>query len=181
MSGCLFLCCAEPIPPGMMEQFEDGEVEVKPAIPTAPVGNCDTVCPKPVEPVLQPVQNGVSDIPQPPSNPPRDNSSVERPKKTLKQKQIKKCTNPANVEKNNRTPQTSSCCTERRNQVKPISRMDAQHSTQAPDEEALKKIFPKFHACLLSKTNSPVPGASQILLKTMSISLKKGQRERWRF
>ncbi|NXJ21114.1 DDX20 helicase, partial [Dicrurus megarhynchus] len=142
----------EPIPPGMMEQFEDGEVEVKPAIPTAPVGNCDTVCPKPEEPVLQPIQNGFSDIPQPPSNLPRDNSSVERPKKTLKQKQIKKCTNPANVEKNSRTPQTSSCCTERRSQVKPISRMAGQHSTQAPDEEALKKNLPKI-PCLSSFKN----------------------------
>ncbi|NWU31938.1 DDX20 helicase, partial [Dyaphorophyia castanea] len=142
----------EPIPPGMMEQFEEGEVEVKPAIPTAPVVNCDTACPKPEEPVLQPVQNGFSDIPQPPSKLPRDNSSVERPKKTLKQKQIKKCTNPANVEKNGRTPQTSSCRTERRNQVQPISRTDGQHSTQAEDEEALKQNLPKI-PCLSSFKN----------------------------
>ncbi|NXC62273.1 DDX20 helicase, partial [Aleadryas rufinucha] len=139
----------EPIPPGMMEQFEGGEVEVKPAIPTAPVVNCDSVCPKPEEPVLQPVQNGFSDIPQPPSTLPRDNSSAERPKKTPKQKQLKKCTNPANVEKNSRTPQTSRCHTERRNQVKPISRMEGQHSPQAPDEEALKKNLPKI-PCLSS-------------------------------
>ncbi|NXB06238.1 DDX20 helicase, partial [Cnemophilus loriae] len=142
----------EPIPPGMMEQFEDGEVEVKPAIPTGPVVNCDAVCPKPEQPVLQPVQNGFSDIPQPPSHLPRDNSSVERPKKTLKQKKIKKCTNPANVEKNSRMPQTSSCGTERRSQVKPISRMEGQHSTQAPDEEALKKNLPKI-PCLSSFKN----------------------------
>ncbi|NXC08574.1 DDX20 helicase, partial [Orthonyx spaldingii] len=142
----------EPIPPGMMVQFEDGEVEVKPAIPTGPVVNCDTVCPKPEQPVLQPVQNGFSDIAQPPSNLPRDNSSVERPKKTVKQKQIKKCTNPANLEKNSRAPQTSSCPTEQRNQVQPISRMDGQHSTQAPDEEALKKNLPKI-PCLSSFKN----------------------------
>ncbi|NWT59522.1 DDX20 helicase, partial [Erythrocercus mccallii] len=150
--GCLFLFCAEPIPPGMMEQFEDGEVEVKLAIPTGPVVNCDTVCPKPGQPVLQPVQSGFSDIPQPPSNLPRDNPSVERPKKAPKQKQIKKCTNPANVEKNSRTPQTSRCHTEQRNQVKPISRMDGQHSSQAPDEEALKKNLPKI-PCLSSFKN----------------------------
>ncbi|NWV50427.1 DDX20 helicase, partial [Daphoenositta chrysoptera] len=142
----------EPIPPGMMVQFEDGEVEVKPAIPPAPVVSCDAVCPEPEEPVLQPVQNGFPDIPQPPSNLPRDNSSVERPKKTLKHKQIKKCTNPANVEKNSRTPQTSSCRAERRNQVKPISRMEGQHNTQAPDEEALKKSLPKI-PCLSSFKN----------------------------
>ncbi|NXQ14549.1 DDX20 helicase, partial [Peucedramus taeniatus] len=141
----------EPIPPGMMEQFEDGQVEVKPAIPMDPVVNSDTVCPKPEQPVLQPVQNGFSDIPQPPSNLPRDNSSVERPKKTPKQKQIKKCKNPANIEKN-RPPQASSCHTEQRNQVKPISRMDGQHSTQAPDEEALKKNLPKI-PCLSSFKN----------------------------
>ncbi|NXT64512.1 DDX20 helicase, partial [Chaetops frenatus] len=142
----------EPIPPGMMEQFEGGEVEVKPAIPTGPVVSCDTVCPKPENPVLQPVQNGFSDIPQPPSHLSRDKSSVERPKKTLKQKQIKKCTNPANVEKNSRTSQASSCHTERRSQVKPISRMNEQHSTQAPDEEALKKNLPKI-PCLSSFKN----------------------------
>ncbi|NXO87976.1 DDX20 helicase, partial [Sitta europaea] len=143
----------EPIPPGMMEQFEDGEVEVKPAIPTGPVVNCDTVCPKPEQPVLQPVQNGFSDIPQPPSNLPRDNCSVERPKKTPKQKQIKKCTNPANVGKNSRTPQTSSrSSTGQRNQVKPVSRVDGQHSTQAPDEEDLKKNLPKI-PCLSSFKN----------------------------
>ncbi|NXQ41186.1 DDX20 helicase, partial [Catharus fuscescens] len=142
----------EPIPPGMMEQFEDGEVEVKPAIPMGPEVNCDTECPKPEQPVLQPVQNGFSDIAQPPSNLPRDNSSVEKPKKTQKQKKIKKCTNAANAEKNSRTPQSSSCHTEQRNQVKPISRMDGQHSTQAPDEEALKKNLPKI-PCLSSFKN----------------------------
>ncbi|NXS28676.1 DDX20 helicase, partial [Pomatostomus ruficeps] len=141
----------EPIPPGLMEQFEDGEVEVKPAIPTGPVVNGDTVCPKPEEPVLQPVQNGFPDIPQPPSNLPRDASSVERPKKTPKQKQIKKCTNPANREKSSRTPQTSSCRTEQRNQVKPISRVHGL-STEAPDEEALKKNLPKI-PCLSSFKN----------------------------
>ncbi|XP_062365594.1 probable ATP-dependent RNA helicase DDX20 [Cinclus cinclus] len=142
----------EPIPPGMMEQFEDGEVEVRPAIPVRPEVNCDTECPKPEQAVLQPVQNGFSEIAQPPSNLPRDNSSVERPKKTLKQKQIKKFTNAANVEKNSRTPQSSSCRTEQRNQVKPISRMDGQHSSQAPDEEALKKNLPKI-PCLSSFKN----------------------------
>ncbi|KAL2295363.1 hypothetical protein Nmel_017775 [Mimus melanotis] len=142
----------EPIPPGMMEQFEDGEVEVKPAIPMGPEVNCDTECPKPEQPVLQPVQNGFSDRAQPPSNLPRDNSSVERPKKTLKQKQIKKCTNAANVVKTSRTPQSSSCHSEQRNQVKPISRMDGQHSAQAPDEEALKKNLPKI-PCLSSFKN----------------------------
>ncbi|NXO25743.1 DDX20 helicase, partial [Cisticola juncidis] len=142
----------EPIPPGMMEQFEDGEVEVKPAMPPAPVLNCDSVCPKAEQPVLQPVQNGFSETSQPPSHLPRDNSSVQRPKKTPKQKQTKKCTNPANGEKNSRTPQTSRSPTEQRDQVRPISRMHGQHSTQAPEEEALKKNLPKI-PCLSSFKN----------------------------
>ncbi|NXY12771.1 DDX20 helicase, partial [Atrichornis clamosus] len=142
----------EPIPPGMMEQFEGGEVEVKPAIPAGPVGSCDAVGLKPEEPVLQPVQNGFPVAPQPPSSLPGNNSSVERPKKTLKQKQIKKCTHPANIEKNSRTPQTSSCHKEQRDQAKTISGMDGQHNTQAPDEEALKKNLPKI-PCLSSFKN----------------------------
>ncbi|XP_059723539.1 probable ATP-dependent RNA helicase DDX20 [Haemorhous mexicanus] len=163
----------EPIPPGMMEQFEDGQVEVKPAIPTGPVVNCDTVCPKAEQPVLQPVQNGFPDIPQPPSNLPRDNSSVERPKKTPKPKQIKKCTNPANVEKN-RTPQTSSCRTEQRNQVKPISRRDAQHSTQAPDEEALKKNLPKIPCLSSFKTQLTNPWSFSDFVEDYDYFIKEG-------
>ncbi|NWT16450.1 DDX20 helicase, partial [Vireo altiloquus] len=164
----------EPIPPGMMEQFEDGEVEVKPAIPTAPVVHCDTVCPKPEEPVLQPVQNGFSDVPQPPSNLPRDNSSVEKPKKTLKQKQIKKCTNPANVEKNRRTPQASRCHTERRNQVKPISGMDGHCSTQAPDEEALKKNLPKIPCLSSFKTQLTNPWSFSDFIEDYEYFIKEG-------
>ncbi|XP_050840955.1 probable ATP-dependent RNA helicase DDX20 isoform X3 [Serinus canaria] len=163
----------EPIPPGMMEQFEDGQVEVKPAIPTGPVVNCDTVCPKPEQPVLQPVQNGFPDIPQPPSNLPRDNSSVERPKKTPKPKKIKKCTNPANVEKN-RTPQTSSCHTEQRNQVKSISRRDAQHSTQAPDEEALKKNLPKIPCLSSFKTQLTNPWSFSDFVEDYDYFIKEG-------
>ncbi|CAN8199954.1 unnamed protein product [Coccothraustes coccothraustes] len=163
----------EPIPPGMMEQFEDGQVEVKPAIPTGPVVNCDTVCPKPEQPVLQPVQNGFPDMPQPPSNLPRDNSSVKRQKKTPKPKQIKKCTNPANVEKN-RTPQTSSCRTEQRNQVKPISRMDGQHSTQAPDEEALKKNLPKIPCLSSFKTQLTNPWSFSDFVEDYDYFIKEG-------
>ncbi|XP_027751006.1 probable ATP-dependent RNA helicase DDX20 isoform X1 [Empidonax traillii] len=139
----------EPIPPGMMDQFEDGEVEVKPAVLPGPLVNCDTVS-KPEDPVLQPAQNGFPEAPQPLSNLPGDNSSAERPKKSQKQKQIKKSTNPAN--KNRRTPQTSSCPTEQRNPVKTVSRADGRHNTQAPDEEALKKNLPKI-PCLSSFKN----------------------------
>ncbi|KAJ7402208.1 putative ATP-dependent RNA helicase DDX20 [Pitangus sulphuratus] len=139
----------EPIPPGMMDQFEDGEVEVKPAVLPGPLVNCDTVS-KPEDPVLQPVQNGFPEAPQPLSNLPRDNSFAERPKKSQKQKQIKKSTNPAN--KNRRTPQTSSCHVEQRNPVKTVSRTDGHHNTQAPDEEALKKNLPKI-PCLSSFKN----------------------------
>ncbi|NWS01333.1 DDX20 helicase, partial [Motacilla alba] len=163
----------EPIPPGMMEQFEGGQVEVKPAIPTGPVVSCDTVCHKPEQPVLQPVQNGFPDTPQPPSSLPRDNSSAERPKKAPKQKQIKKCTNPANVEKN-RTPQTSRCHTEQRNQVKAISRMDEQHSTQAPDEEALKENLPKIPCLSSFKTQLTNPWSFSDFAEDYDYFIKEG-------
>ncbi|NXH43960.1 DDX20 helicase, partial [Dicaeum eximium] len=167
----------EPIPPGMMEQFEDGEVEVKPAIPTGPVVNCDPVCPKPEQPVLQPVQNGFPDVPQPPSNLPRDNPSVERPKKTPKQKQIKKCTNPANVGERtagSRTPQTSSCHTEQRNQARPSSRRDGQHSTQAPDEEALRKNLPKIPCLSSFKNQLTTPWSFSDFVEDYDYFIKEG-------
>lgn len=136
----------------MMDQFEDGEVEVKPVTHTGTSVNSDTVCLRPEEPVLQPVQNSFSEVPQPFSNLLGDNSSVERPKKALKQKQIKKCTDSAITEKGSRNPQTSSCHTEGRNQVKTVSRTDGQRNTQSPDEEALKKNLPRI-PCLSSFKN----------------------------
>ncbi|KAM6370152.1 putative ATP-dependent RNA helicase DDX20 [Pluvialis apricaria] len=142
----------EPIPPGMMEQFEDGEVEVKPVIHTSSSVNSDTVCLRPEEPVLQPIQNSFSEVPQPLSNPPGGKSSVERPKKTLKQKQIKKCTNSTNTEKGSRNPQTSSCHIEQKNQFKTVSRTDGQYNAQSPDEETLKKNLPRI-PCLSSFKN----------------------------
>ncbi|KFQ64391.1 putative ATP-dependent RNA helicase DDX20, partial [Pelecanus crispus] len=142
----------EPIPPGMMDQFEDGEVEVKPVTHTGASVNSDTVCLRPEQPVLEPVQNSFSEAPQPLSNLPGDNSSVERPKKAPKQKQIKKCTNSANTDKSSRNSQTSSRHTEQRNQVKTVSRTDGQYNTQPPDEEALKKNLPRI-PCLSSLKN----------------------------
>ncbi|XP_028943202.1 probable ATP-dependent RNA helicase DDX20 [Antrostomus carolinensis] len=142
----------EPIPPGMMDQFEDGEVEVKPVTHTGASVNSDTVCLRPEEPVLQPVRKSFSEVPQSLSNLPADSSSVERPKKTLKQKQIKKCTNSANTEKGKRNPQTSSCHTEQRNQVKTVSRTVEQRNTRSADEEALKKNLPRI-PCLSSFKN----------------------------
>lgn len=146
---CLFPFCAEPLPAGMLDQFEDGEVEVKPVALTGASVNSDTVCLKLEEPVLQPVQNSFSEIPRP-LNLPGDNSSEEKPKKPPKQKQIK-CTN---LEKGSRNPQTSSCRTERRNQVKTVSRMEGQENTQAPDEEALRKNLPRI-PCLSSFKKQP--------------------------
>ncbi|XP_005142913.2 probable ATP-dependent RNA helicase DDX20 [Melopsittacus undulatus] len=142
----------EPIPPGMMDQFEDGEVEVKPVIHTDASVNSDTVSLKPEEPARKPVRNSFSEVHQPLSNLPGDNSSVERPKKAPKQKQIK-CTNSANTDRGgSRKPQTLS--TEQRNQVKTISKMDGQYNVQAADEEDLKKNLPRI-PCLSSFKNTP--------------------------
>ncbi|NWU91105.1 DDX20 helicase, partial [Upupa epops] len=144
----------EPLPAGMLDQFEDGEVEVKPAVHTGASVNSDTVCLKPEEPVPQPVQNGFSKVPQPLSNPPGGNSSAHRPRKTLKQKQTKKCTNSANPEKAAGSHQTSSCRTEPRNQVKTISRTDGQQNTRTLDEEAVRKSLPQI-PCLSSFKKQP--------------------------
>ncbi|KFQ40715.1 putative ATP-dependent RNA helicase DDX20, partial [Mesitornis unicolor] len=142
----------EPIPPGMMDQFEDGEVEVKPVKHTGVSVNLDTVHLKPEEPALQPVQKSFAEVPQSLPNLPGDDCSVEKPKKALKQKQIKKNPNFANKEKGSRNTQTSSCHTEQRNQVKTISRTDGQQNTQSLDEEALKQNLPKI-PCLSSFKN----------------------------
>ncbi|KFQ04376.1 putative ATP-dependent RNA helicase DDX20, partial [Leptosomus discolor] len=143
----------EPIPPGMMDQFEDGEVEVRPVTHTGASVKSDTVCLRPEEPVPKPDQCSFSEVPRPLPSLPGDNSSVERPKKALKQKQIK-CRNSANTEKSSRKPQTSGCCTEQRNQVKTVSKRDGQHNAQAPDEEALKRNLPRI-PCLSSFKNQP--------------------------
>ncbi|NXU49344.1 DDX20 helicase, partial [Turnix velox] len=159
----------EPIPPGMMDQFEDGEVEVKPVAQTVPSVNSDTVCLKPKESILQPVQNTYSEVPQPVSNHP-----VEKPKKAVKQKPIKKSTNLANKEKGNRKPQTSSCDVQQRNQVKSISRMDGQHNTQPPDEEALKKNLPKIPCLSSFKNQHNNPWSFSDLVEDYEYFIKEG-------
>ncbi|POI31766.1 hypothetical protein CIB84_004484, partial [Bambusicola thoracicus] len=148
----------EPIPPGMMDQFEDWEVEVKPVVYTGASVNSDTVCLKPEEPVLQPVQNNSAEVPQPHSNLPVGNSSsVEKPKNALEQKLVKKYTSSAKVEKSSRNSKTSSCNTKQKNQVETVSRMAGQSNTEVPDEEALKRNLPRI-PCLSSfknQQNSP--------------------------
>ncbi|NXC40340.1 DDX20 helicase, partial [Penelope pileata] len=141
----------EPIPPGMMDQFGDGEVEVKPVVHTGASVNSDTVCLKPEEPVLQADQNSFAEVPPPRSNLPVDSSSAERPKKALGQKLSKKRTNSANVGKS-RSPKTSSSNTEQRDRVETVSRMGRQSNMEVPDEEALKKSLPRI-PCLSSFKN----------------------------
>ncbi|NXY46469.1 DDX20 helicase, partial [Ceuthmochares aereus] len=139
----------EPIPPGMMDQFGDGVVEVKPVTQTGTSVNSDTVCLRLEQPVQQPIQNSFSEGPRPLfKNLPDDSSSVERPKKALKQKQ-KKSTNSVNTGKSSTTPQNSSSCKEQRNRVKTISRTDGQHNTPPPDEEVLRNNLPRI-PCLSS-------------------------------
>ncbi|XP_021232811.1 probable ATP-dependent RNA helicase DDX20 [Numida meleagris] len=147
----------EPIPPGMMDQFEGWEVEVKPVVYTGASVNSDTVCLKPKEPVLQPVQNNSAEVPQPDSNLPVGNSSVEKPKKSLEQKLVKKHTNSAAVGRSSRNSKTSSCNTKQRSQVETVSRMAGQSNAEVLDEEALRRNLPRI-PCLSSfknQQNSP--------------------------
>ncbi|XP_010000513.1 PREDICTED: probable ATP-dependent RNA helicase DDX20 [Chaetura pelagica] len=141
----------DPIPRGMMVQFEDGEVEVKPVVPTDTSVHSDPVCVRPEEPALQPAQRNLSEAPEPLPSPPADDFSVERPKKPLKVKQVKKCTNSANTEKG-RNPQMSHCPPGQRSQVKTVSRTSGQCDTQSPEEEALRKNLPRI-PCLSSFKN----------------------------
>ncbi|XP_062450891.1 probable ATP-dependent RNA helicase DDX20 [Rhea pennata] len=143
----------EPIPPGMMDQFEDWEVEVKAAAHTDASVNSDTVFLRPEEPIEQPARNNFTEIPRPHSNLPGDNI-VERPKKALKQKP-KRCTNSANAEKGSH--ETFSFHTKQRNQVGTASKMDKQNITNASDEESLKKNLPRI-PCLSTFKNQQSNG-----------------------
>ncbi|NWI14764.1 DDX20 helicase, partial [Crypturellus soui] len=134
----------EPIPPGMMDQFEGWEVEVKAAAHTAASVSCDTGMLRPEEPPERPAQRHVAEIPQARSDLPGDHS-VDRPKKTPKQK-TEKCTNSAKIEKSN--PQTSNCSTKQRNQVGTVSKTEKQNIAKAADEDVLKNL-PKI-PCLAS-------------------------------
>ncbi|NXI73562.1 DDX20 helicase, partial [Anseranas semipalmata] len=164
----------EPIPYGMMDQFEDWEVEVKPVVYTGASVNSDTVCLKPEEPVLQSVQNSFAEVLQPRSNLPGDNSSVERPKKALKQKLVKKCTNSTNVEKGSKSPKTSSCNTEQRNRVETVSRMGVQNNTEASDEEALKKNLPRIPCLSSFKNQQSIPWNFSEFVEDYEYFIKEG-------
>ncbi|NXT17333.1 DDX20 helicase, partial [Syrrhaptes paradoxus] len=163
----------EPIPPGMMDQFEDGEVEVKPVVHTGVAVNPDTVDLRPEEPGLQPVQNSFAEVPQPPSNL-RGDDSVERPKKAPKPKQIKKCTRSANTEKGGRNTPASSCHTEQRNQVKTLSRTDGRRHAQPADEESLKKNLPRIPCLSSFKNQQNNPWSFSDFVKDYENFIKEG-------
>ncbi|NWH81029.1 DDX20 helicase, partial [Piaya cayana] len=163
----------EPIPPGMMDQFGDGVVEVKPVTQTDALVNSDTVCLGPQQPQLQPVQNSFSEEPQPLVHPPDDSSSVEKPKKALKQKQMKS-TNSVNTGKSSRNPQTSSCRKEQKNRVKPISRMDEQHNTPPPDEEVLKNNLPRIPCLSSFKNHQSKPWTFSDFVEDYEYFIKEG-------
>ncbi|NXG31688.1 DDX20 helicase, partial [Dromaius novaehollandiae] len=139
----------EPIPPGMMDQFEDWEVEVKAAAHTDASVNSDTVLLRPEEPIEQPARNNFAEIPRPCSSLP-GHKSVDRPKKAPKQKLIKRCTDSADTEEGR--PKTFNCNTKQRNQVGTASQTDKQNITKASDEEALKKNLPRI-PCLSTFKN----------------------------
>ncbi|NXO04001.1 DDX20 helicase, partial [Rhinopomastus cyanomelas] len=143
----------EPLPAGLLDQFEDGEVEVKPVAHTGASVNSDPVCLKSEEPELQPVQTGFSEVSEHLYNLPEDNPAVVRPRKTLKQKQTKKCTNSADPDKGAGSHRTSSCPTEQRSRVNTVPRTDGQQNTQAVDEEAAKSL-PRI-PCLSSFKKPP--------------------------
>ncbi|NXE25752.1 DDX20 helicase, partial [Ardeotis kori] len=164
----------EPIPPGMMDPFEDGEVEVKPVTHTGASANPDTACLRPEEPVLQSIQNSFSEVPQPFSDLPGDSSSVEGPKKALKQKQIKKCMNSAKTGKGSRSPQTSSCHAEQRNRVKTASRADGQCNARPPDEEALRKSLPRIPCLSSFKTQQSNPWSFSEFVEDYEYFIKEG-------
>ncbi|NXD13474.1 DDX20 helicase, partial [Nothocercus nigrocapillus] len=140
----------EPIPPGMMDQFEGWEVEVKAAAHRDASMSSDTVLLRPEEPTERPAQSNVAETPRAHSNLPVDNS-VDKPKKTPKQK-TKRCTNLAKIERSN--PQTSSCSTKQRNQAGAVSKMEKQNITKAADEDALKSL-PKIPCLSTFKTQRP--------------------------
>ncbi|XP_010148866.1 PREDICTED: probable ATP-dependent RNA helicase DDX20, partial [Eurypyga helias] len=163
----------EPIPPGMMVQFEGGEVEVKPVTHKGASVNSDTVCLRPEQPALQPVQNSFAEVPRAHTNLPGDNSSVERPKKALKQKQ-RKCTSSANTEEGSRNRQTSNCHKEQRSRVKTVSRSDEQHNTPSPDEEALKKNLPRIPCLSSFKTYQNNPWSFSEFVEDYEYFIKEG-------
>ncbi|XP_015740831.1 probable ATP-dependent RNA helicase DDX20 isoform X2 [Coturnix japonica] len=164
----------EPIPPGMMDQFEDWDVEVKPVVHTGASVNSDTVCLKPEEPVLQPVQNNSTEVPQPPSNLPVGNSSEEKPKDALEQKQVKKYTNSAKVGKSSRNSQTSNCNTKQKNQVEAVSRTAEQSNTEVPDEEAFKRNLPRIPCLSSFKNQQSSPWSFSDFVEDYEYFIKEG-------
>ncbi|XP_068015669.1 probable ATP-dependent RNA helicase DDX20 [Melanerpes formicivorus] len=158
----------EPIPPGLMDQLEDGEVEVKPvtqagaSVTSAPVGL------RPEEPALQ---KSVSEAPQPLPDLPGDKWKAEKP---LKHKQMKKCTNAAKREERSRKPQASSCHMEQRSRVRPVTRADGPQNAQAADEETLKKNLPRIPCLSSFKTQPSSPWSFSGLVEDYEYFLREG-------
>ncbi|XP_054032506.1 probable ATP-dependent RNA helicase DDX20 [Dryobates pubescens] len=158
----------EPIPPGLMDQLEDGEVEVKPVIQTGASVTSAPVGLRPEEPVLQ---QSVSEAPRPLPDLPGDKWKPEKP---LKHKQMKKCTNAAKREERSRKPQTSSCHMEQRSRVRAVARADGPQNAQAADEETLKKNLPRIPCLSSFKTQPSSPWSFSGLVEDYEYFIKEG-------
>ncbi|NXX41628.1 DDX20 helicase, partial [Tricholaema leucomelas] len=158
----------EPIPPGLMDHLEAGEVEVKPVTQMCASVTSDTVCLAPKEPVLQ---KSFSEAPQPLSDLAGDNWKAEKP---LKQKQNKRCTNPAKREKRSGKPQTSSCGMEQRSRIRSGSGGDGHQNAQAADEETLKKNLPRIPCLSSYKTQPSSPWSFSGFVEDYEYFIKEG-------
>ncbi|NXF86893.1 DDX20 helicase, partial [Eubucco bourcierii] len=158
----------EPIPPGLMDHLEGGEVEVKPVTQVCASGAADTVCLRPEEPLLQ---KSFSETPQPHSDLPGGNWKAEKP---LKHKQNKKCTNPARREERSGKPQTCSRDMEQRSRVRSVSRADGHQNVQAADEETLRKNLPRIPCLSSFKTQPSSPWSFSGFVEDYEYFIKEG-------
>ncbi|XP_019402377.1 PREDICTED: probable ATP-dependent RNA helicase DDX20 [Crocodylus porosus] len=139
----------EPIPPGLMDQFADWDVEVT-AVAHIEALNAGTLPHERPEEAVQQLPTGscVETPPHPPAVS-SESSSMAKPKKAPKQKLRKGCSNGADSEKSSKSPKTLKCSIEQSCQKITAPKMTRQNTDQPVDKETIKNMLPKI-PCLSS-------------------------------
>ncbi|XP_034626485.1 probable ATP-dependent RNA helicase DDX20 [Trachemys scripta elegans] len=171
----------EPVPTGLMEQFAQWDVEVTAiAHADASVNAHILTHERPEESMHHTHINSCAQIPQCDPAVPGENSSMSRPRRISKQKQLLKgCPDHANTEKTSKSPKTLNVNTQQRNQMATACKTTEQNVDQHLDKETLKNTLPKI-PCLSSFKNPqpPIPWSFAEFVEDYEYFIKEGLEKR---
>ncbi|EMP35976.1 Putative ATP-dependent RNA helicase DDX20, partial [Chelonia mydas] len=171
----------EPVPTGLMEQFAQWDVEVTAIAHADASVNAHILTHKrPEESVQHMHVNSCAQIPQCDPSVSGENSSMSKPRRVSKQKQLLKgCPDHANAEKTSKSPKTLNFNTQQRNQMATACKTTEQNVGQHLNKETLKNTLPKIPCLSSFKNPQPtIPWSFAEFVEDYEYFIKEGLEKR---